>query len=654
MDDQRQAAIEELRLNGELSDRLEHLLALEAEGKLSKEEVNAEFKKEARREMAKEKHGQGSEILRHAARTGKNAAVGIASIADIPNLAALGLYASGLRDKPQFYGSKADKVADYIDEKTDDYTHPHSDKEEIADTSTQAMATIPGLQAIGLASKAAKLSKLGNGLQKVGAMKPSSLASAAAAGAASEKVSQDHPDKPLMSFLASMGAGAGASGAINKLGRAGKINKEALRAFTEADIPFGWGDIVQDRATQVNMMKLPTQLGAGKVMDKHTSGQRRGVKKGLGDIESKALKEGKREATVVRGAENTLLHKKAQHSRRYDKHREHLKQLPDTSIELKHVHEWLDAQPPEIRAEILKGNSKTAKYARELLKMGEESPDIDYSQPLDKILNSVDSSKKPKMSYELHQRKTSDIGKNVQTDKAQKNYTEAELSHLYGLMKKDQHDIGDRLLKHVGKDAHENWRRMGGMYKDYVVEEAPHLNKMLENAKKTDSGRYSSVGREYDINKNVMHDVKGEAKGIQFILDGLESPKERSGFVKSIMEQLGQRGGEFNYNVLQTEFDKLSSPAKKILLRGLGEEKDKFKESLIAVRRLKKVQGEGNPSGTAKHLSKRQILNSIKNYGHAKYLTSPEVVDWKIASREKGAQSKALLEGALRGLVAGG
>lgn len=650
--DKRQAAIEELRLNGELSDRLEHLLALEEEGKISRDEVNAEFKKEARREMAKEKHGQRSEILRHAARTGKNTAVGIASIADIPNLAALGLYAAGLRDKPKFYESRAEKLANYIDRKSDDYTHPHSDNEEIADTATQAIATLPGLQAAGIAAKAAKLAKLGKGLKSTGSFKPASVSSAAAAGAASEKVSQDHPDKPLMSLLASIGAGAGTSGAINKLGRAGKINKEALRAFTEADIPFGWGDIVQDRATQVEMMKLPTQLGAGRVMEKHTSGQRRGVKKGLGDIESKAFKEGKREAIAVKGAENTLGQKKAQHSRRYDKHAENIKKLPDSDIEMNNVYEWLDSLSPEMKAEALKGNSKTAKFLRNFLKIGDDIPEIDYSQPLHKIMAQVDGKKNvPKLSNEMHTHKTSEIGKHVKTDKAQKNYTEAELAHLYGLMKEDQKSIGDRLLKHVGKDAHENWRRMGGMYKDYVVEEAPHLNKMLENAKKTDSGRYSSVGREYDINKNIMTDVKGEAKGVKFILDGLESPKERAGFVKSIMEQLGQRGGEFNYNVLQTEFDKLSSPAKKILLRGLGEEKDKFKESLIAVRRLKKVQGEGNPSGTAKHLSKRQILNSIKNYGHAKYLTSPKVVEWKMESREKGAKSKALLEGALRGLI---
>lgn len=661
----RQEAIAYLRENGGLPERLENLLALEESGKISKEEVNKELAKQAQREEAIEKHGDPSFVgssLRHAARTGKNVAQGIASVADIPNLAALGLYAAGLKDTPEFYKSRAEKVGKYIDRVTNDYTVPHSDNEEIADMATQAVATLPGMQAAGVAAKAAKLAKVGKGLKRVGAINPASVASSGASGAVAETLLQEHPDKPYLSLLASMGVGAGTGAATNAVGRAGKINKEALRAFQEAGIPFGYGDVALSPRAQMNMTKLPIQIGAQNVMTKHIEKQKHGIKKGLGNIEHNALKEGQREAVAVKGAENTLMKKKAQHSRRYDKHRENLKKLPDDSIEMKNVYEWIESLSPEMRAEILTGKRNSSKKLRELMKISEEAPNIDYSRPLNEIMADIDKAKTqsvPKLSYEMHHHKTSDIGKHVKTDKAQMNYTDAELSTLYGKMKEDERAIGERLLKHAGKDAYENWRRMGGMYKDYAVEEVPHLNKMLENAKKAERAdastgrRYTSKGHEYAINQDIMKDIAGEGKGVQLVLEGLASPVERNKLTKAILEQLGQVDGEMSFIKLQHEFDKLSGQAKKTLLKGLGEEKRNFLNSLIAARKFKKLHGQANPTGTARNPTLLGIPKSIYRYGKAKYLTSPEVLDFKLASREKGATKNAILDGALRGLING-
>jgi hypothetical protein len=58
----------------------------------------------------------GEETLRQLGRTGRGVATGIAGLADIPNLAAMGLHAAGLKEDPLFYEPVAQRVQEKIDE----------------------------------------------------------------------------------------------------------------------------------------------------------------------------------------------------------------------------------------------------------------------------------------------------------------------------------------------------------------------------------------------------------------------------------------------------------------------------------------------------------------------------------------------------------
>ncbi len=628
-----------------------------------------------------------SDLGRHAARTAKSAVKGVAGLADIPNLAALGLYAAGLKKDPSFYKSISGRVGDKIDALTDNYTAPTSKKEKVYDAVIEALSTLPGTQGLGLIAKGAGAAKVGKGLKNVGKLSAENVAGAAGAGAASQIAANELPDSPLAALAAGIAGGVGGAGSINALGRSGNLNKQALRAFKESGVPYGWGDIAKEKGTQAAMGRLPSRFGSQNVMKKHIESQMEGVKSGLGHVAETALKEGKREATAVKGMEEFFGKEKAKHSRRYDKNREAIKQVPNTSVELNHVHEWLDSLHPEARNDLLKGNSKAKKYLNQILSPEKASETIDYSLPLDELMAQVSKASKAEAplekarDYHFLERKLRDIGADIKTDKAQKNYKEAELSHLYGLLKNDvDASLGPKIKTHAGENAHKNWESLGDHYKEYSAQDVPHINALLGEATKDSKGRYHAVGKENEINKAMISDIKTGGRGFIRLLSGLESHGERAALSKSILEQLGMRQGEFVPHVMQTNFSKLPHSSQKILLKSLGKEEAKtFEATLDVIKQSKNIQKQSNPSGSAHHIdsdtSSRQAANlaasavagatlptgSVLGLGvlpairasKAKVLTSPKIRDWKLASREKGTATKHILRGALQGINSG-
>ena len=67
------------------------------------------------KEVSAPSRGLGKSALRQAGRLGRSAATGIAGLADIPNLAALGLHSAGLKESPTFYEPIAGRVEKGID-----------------------------------------------------------------------------------------------------------------------------------------------------------------------------------------------------------------------------------------------------------------------------------------------------------------------------------------------------------------------------------------------------------------------------------------------------------------------------------------------------------------------------------------------------------
>src|SRR5262249_13601317 len=146
-------------------------------------------------------------IGRQVGRTGRLAATGLSSLADIPNLGALAAHAAGLKETPTFYEPISGRVQNYIDELTKGKLKPRNKAEEWMDTIGEALAPL----ALSPVTGGASLTALG----------AKQLAKAGAKGA-TKKASEK---------LASMGANTYKFSPSNVLGTAGSAS--ALKTYMD-------------------------------------------------------------------------------------------------------------------------------------------------------------------------------------------------------------------------------------------------------------------------------------------------------------------------------------------------------------------------------------------------------------------------------------
>ena len=187
----------------------------------------------------------GEAALRQAGRLGRAAATGIAGLADIPNLAAMGLNAAGLKESPTFYDPIGSSVQEGIDTLTGGSLKPENKAEEYMDIISEGLAPMALAPLTGGASLTATAAK---GLAKTGAKIPTKLAQVGAnaykptaaniaqsAGASSAlKAYLDEGGDPnlLGPILASMAGGAAGRGALATARNVPKL-KNPLNASAE-------------------------------------------------------------------------------------------------------------------------------------------------------------------------------------------------------------------------------------------------------------------------------------------------------------------------------------------------------------------------------------------------------------------------------------
>lgn len=133
----REQALAELKKRGEYDNASQEVLPALS---FTKEQALAELKK--RGELETPERSFGEEAVRQVGRTGRGLATGIASIGDIPNIAAMGLHAAGLKETPTFYKPLAQSTQETIDELTSDYLRPESETEEMADALVEGVAPL--------------------------------------------------------------------------------------------------------------------------------------------------------------------------------------------------------------------------------------------------------------------------------------------------------------------------------------------------------------------------------------------------------------------------------------------------------------------------------------------------------------------------------
>lgn len=106
-----------------------------------KEQLDAMIAEEEAKQLQQET-SYGKEALRQVGRTGRGIATGIAGLADIPNLASMGLHAAGLKEDPLFYQPVSQRVQEKIDEITSGKLKPRSRFERAADAVVEGIAPL--------------------------------------------------------------------------------------------------------------------------------------------------------------------------------------------------------------------------------------------------------------------------------------------------------------------------------------------------------------------------------------------------------------------------------------------------------------------------------------------------------------------------------
>lgn len=172
--------------------------------------------------------GLGAEALRQVGRTGRLAATGIAGLADIPNLVAMGAHAAGLKETPTFYEPVAGKVQQGIDTLTGGYFKPENKTEEYIDMIGEGLApmalapltggaSLTGTAARGLAKHGVKSAeKIAKAGAKTYAPTAANMAQSVGSSAALKAYLDEGGDPGLVGpLLASMAGGVGARGAVS-------------------------------------------------------------------------------------------------------------------------------------------------------------------------------------------------------------------------------------------------------------------------------------------------------------------------------------------------------------------------------------------------------------------------------------------------------
>lgn len=596
--------------------------------------------------------GHIGEGIHQAKRLGRAAATGIAGIADIPNLAALGLHAAGLKEEPTFYKPLASRTQEAIDELTGGTLKPRSKAEEYADVISEGIAplalspvtggaSLTGLGARGIAKAT------GEGLLKKGAQKVASLgtnpykltganvAGSAGTSAAMKSYLDENPDANTLGALG-MGllGGMGARGVYNLrnplnaaaegVGRATGFSPKKYAENLELGLPVTAAEVSNSNLPKyVEMVsaKMPGSMG---VLEKFYKKKEAAIAKNLGVKHPEDLEQ------TVRDIPKYLAKKGGEgYNERASKiFAKREKVFGPREVEALENKELVDVSDIINKLEKERSSYSTNASKRKLFDKAPEGillNDLKQFSPNKQSSNIINSLKKKGYSDDL-------INNILESQNLIPTEGRIGLKELNTLRTNAQKEA-EALQKPLG----------GGTTASYEASKRRNMlaSKRLEFMEETGTPNQAHNAREArrfwakyeDIsngtNKYVQKLTGADNDAAAFDRLLSDNPKylriARQGLPKedkiklaqAAISHLGERQGRFNINTAYTNYSDLEEPVKRELLRTLPNEgaRKNFEGTMKFIGEHKKVMEKlANTSNTA---HSKYIIDLVKRYGVA-------------------------------------
>lgn len=606
--------------------------------------------------------GLGASALRQVGRLGRAAATGITGIADIPNLAAMGLHAAGLKETPTFYEPLAGKIQQSIDSLTSGSLKPENKTEEYVDMISEGLAPMALTGGSSLTGSAAR------GLSKTGAKIPTKIAQATLASpeptianiaqsvgssAALQAYLDEGGDPGLVGpLLAGMAGGVGARGTLavaknvpklknplnavaEGIGRATLFNPEKYAQNIELGLPVSLGSVSNSMIpnyVELSAAKMPGSMGP---LDKFHQRREAAIARNLGvsfpeDLEKTVS--GSKKHLAKEGAKG--YHKNA--SDTFESHNENFKPREEKAIKNK---ETIDVSDyiQELENERERRVSPAAKAEWDaknkdgiLLKKLKE-----YSEPSEKQLQ-ANFIRQELQKISVPEK---EIQKIIKTNLGEipPSKTNIGLEDLNDL-RKTALDESKTLKAPLGEGTTESRSasiRHGKLSekRQQFIEEvgtptevyhAREARKFWSQYKNEENGLAKYVAKITGADSDAQAFEKltsKDPKYLRVVRQGLDKETKLQ-LDHSIMEELGSRQGRFNINTAHTNFTRKGyEDFAREYLKGLPSKaaRNNFKNTMNLIGKDKRMMEKlANTSGTA---HTKQIINEIKKYGSAAIIT---------------------------------
>lgn len=558
----------------------------------------------------------GKAALRQAGRVGRSLATGVASIGDIPNLAAMGLHAAGLKKTPEFYGSPSGYVQEKIDKLTSGKLRPENKAEEYMDIITEGAAPAiltggAGLAGHGLRSAAKHLGK-----------KLTSKGAAANVGSSigAKSYIDSSEDPSMLGVLASgIAGGRGASFLRNPrnataygLGKITGFSPEKYAQQKSLGLPMTPATVSNSsmpRYVELIGGKTPGSMGP---LEKFHLAREEAIAKNLGISTSHDLEHAvsnPRKYLAKQGAEG--YHERA--SKHYKKRGEKFESRTEQAIankELADVSDIINKLEHErslyVSPEVGFDTTKHGKLLETLKKSSAKSPfeSLDqqgYSEAnIDKLLKGnlkgigykdLDTLRENALQESIAAKTA--LGGSTPKSRAamERHYLLSEARH------KNMERIGTPVEAHNAREARKFWAK----YRD----KENGMSKYVEGITGTDNDA-AAFSKLTGNDPNYLNVVR----------QGL--PKnERPKLAEAIMGDAGERQGRFNVNTAHSKFTGWESPVKEELVKlyPTKSAQENFLGTMKYIGENKRViEKLANTSNTA---HSTEMINLIKKYGLA-------------------------------------
>lgn len=584
----------------------------------------------------------GKEGLRQVGRTGRLLATGAASIADIPNLPALGLHAAGLKETPEFYPSPSRALQSGIDTLTGDRLKPRNKTEEWIDTIGEGLAPIalsPLTGGASLTSTAAKgltkavpkiaqspLSKVANAKFKPYELTAPKVGANVGATSASKYYSENVEDPGV---LGTLGAGIAGSVAGGSLGRGIAIARKygpqskTFNDLSSINVPMSVSDVSPSRISNYVDLLLGKDIGGSSIIKKHEHKRNTAFARNLGKTGKEPLENPKQIPTELakegaRGYDDLV-------SRTFNKLKEPIEAKEQAALKGHHPvditelhNELLKEQQP------LKGQPAIRKFqktsAGHFKKEIEEHAESHRPKESDLIAKTRAELKKQNYPDDVIERAIKEAGSPNTPTKYEIPYGEFEQLRNEAQIRKDRFGNSED-IRTYGKFANAREKIMEGLGTPEEVEAYRKANRF-----------YTKFKDRTESNKSIYHlmkEIKGAPDDVvafqkltstnpryaTLVMNGLPKEKRRH-LTEAVISDFGEDNGKFNIFKAHTKLSKLDNHVLEANLKGFSPvERRNFNTALEYVGKLKERTGEiANTSGTA---YTQHIINGLTSGGAA-------------------------------------